>query len=133
MSAMTVIQLATAAVGGLLILLNAFHLSIGSIRLHHALSTETIAGRLVDPLRIGWVMSGCLNLLLGLILLLLLPDLAAASIVAWKVATAISIGLIVLGIAAVAVTRGHYGLLAFSLFGSLLLVPLLLWRSLFHA
>lgn len=133
MSAMTVIRLVTAAIGGLLVLLNVFHLSIGLIRLHRALSTEPIAARLVDPLKIGWVMSGCWNLLLGLILLWLLPDLAAGSIAAWKVATAISVGLIVVGIAAVAMTRGHYGLLAFSLFGLLLLVPLLLGRSLFHS
>ena len=133
MSPMTVIRLAAAAVGSLLVLLNAFHLSIGLVRLHRALSTETIAARLIDPLKLGWVMSGCLNLLLGLILLSLLPDLAAGSLVAWKVAMAIGIGLVALGIAAVAVTRGHYGLLTFSIFGLLLLVPLLSWRSLFHS
>lgn len=132
MAPLTVIRLTAGIVGGLLVLLNGLHLTFGFVRLNQALATESISARLADPLKTGWIISGCVNLILGLVLLWLLPDLASASPVAWKVAVVIALGLVALGLAAVLATGRHFGLLAFSFLGLSLLVPLLLWRSLFH-
>jgi hypothetical protein len=128
MAPTAVVRLAAGIVGGLLVILNSAHLTIGLIRLHRALGEEPISTRLADPLKTGWVMSGTLCLFSGALLLFLLPDLAVGSYAAWKAAAVTASGLVLLGVAAVLATGRHFGLLLLSVMGLAVLVPLLVWR-----
>lgn len=132
MNGLAVIRAIAGSVGGLLVVLNALQLTFGFVRLHRALGTENIPQRFADALRTGWVISGTVGILLGIVLLCLLPDLGSASRLAWRVTTVIAAGLVVLGVLAVLATGRHFGLLFFSAMGLSLLVPLLVRRSLFH-
>ena len=132
MAPITVIRVITGVVGGLLVALNGLHLTFGLARLYRAIGEEGVSTRLADALKTGWVISGCANLLLGLLLLALLPDLGAGSPAAWKAAAITAVGLVVIGVAAVLATGRHLGLLLFSAMGLALLIPLLIWRSHFQ-
>ena len=129
MAPIAVIRVIAGMVGGLLVALNALHLTFGLARMYRAVGEESVSARLGDALKTGWVISGCANLVLGILLLALLPDLGTANPAAWKAATITAVGLVVIGVAAVLATGRHIGLLLFSAMGLALLIPLLIWRS----
>ena len=127
-----VIRGVAATVGSLLLLLNALHLTVGFVRLRRALAAEPIVPRFDDALRTAWLYLGAMGFMSGAMLLWLLPDLGAGSIGAWKGAAGIAGLLIAGGVASYAATRKHPGMLALSVMGLALLVPLLIYRSQFH-
>lgn len=119
-------------VGILLLVLNAFHMTFGFIRLRRALAAEPIPPRFDDALRTAWLYLGTMGFSAGALLLWLLPDLGAGAMSAWKGATAIAGLLIASGIASYVATRKHPGMLFLSVLGLALLIPLIMFRPHFH-
>ena len=113
------------AVGALLVLLNAMHVTVGFARLRRALAAEPIQPRFDEALRTAWLYLGMLGLAVGALLLWIAPDAAAGDRVAWRVGVAIGAALVATGIGAFLATRRHPGLLVLSVFGLALLIPLL--------
>lgn len=120
------------AVGALLVILNALHLTLGFARLLHALETEPIPLRFAEALKTAWLYAGTFGLASGLMLCWLSSDAAAGSSVARKAGMAIGVTLIAAGAAAYFATGKHPGLLFLSVFGVVVLVPLLVYRTHFQ-
>lgn len=118
-------------IGVLLVALNAFHLTLGMAGMRQAVSDEAVAPRIAEALAIAWVYMGCINLILGLLLLWLIPDLSAGRIGAWKAAIGVGAALVVVGVASFVTAGSHPGLLLFSLFGLVVLGPLIALRGYF--
>ena len=119
-------------VGALLIVLNTFHLTVGFVRLQKALLAESIPQRFAEALKTAWLYVGTLGLVFGVLLLWTAGQAAAGDPVAWKVGTSIGVALVLTGVASFLATGKHPGLLVVSLFGLVLLIPLLLFRSHFR-
>ena len=127
-----IIRWSFRAVGLLLILLNAFHLTLGFVRLQRALAAETIAPRFEEALKTAWLYLGTTGLALGVMLLWLSADAAAGDPVAWKAGMTIAAALIVVGVASFLATGKHPGLLLLCLFGLAVAIPLLVFREHFR-
>lgn len=119
-------------VGALLVVLNAFHLSVGFARVRRALESQPIPERFADALKTAWLYLGTMGVVLGVLLCWLAADAAAGSPVAWKAGVAIGVGLVAVGVASFFATGRHPGFLVLSVFGLAVLVPLLVYRAYFR-
>src|SRR5215210_1514318 len=119
-------------IGGVLILLNALHLTVGFARLQRALTEEPIPDRFAEPLKTAWLYLGSVSLLLGVLLLWLLPEIQLGRPAAWKAVVWVGLALVATGISAYLATRNHPGLLFLCLLGLVLLIPLLYYRDHFQ-
>ena len=123
---MTLIRWSVIVVAAALILLNFVQITVGFSRLSRALEVEPIPQRFADPLRTAWLYLATLGLSIGILLLWLLPNLLRGDSGAWKATLGIGFGLVATGIASFLATRRHPGMLALSVLGLVLVVPLLL-------
>lgn len=126
MQGASIVRWSFLGVGILLVILNAFHLTAGFVRVRHALDAQPIPPRFADALQTAWLYLGSMGLAFGVILCWCASDAAAGSIVAWKIGMTIGVALIATGVAAYLATGKHPGLLFLSVLGVVILIPLIL-------
>ena len=113
------------AVGGLQLLANLATLIRGPLRIRAELQAGALSERFADLLSVSWVYGGVANLCIAALLIILSSPLREGSALAWRVATAIGLYYVVVGMATYLFgVRKHPGLLVFVLLGLVLLVPL---------
>ena len=118
---------AALAVGGFQVLANGALLARGLSRIPAELVQESASPRLANLLRTSWIYGVLANLCLSAVLLLIASPLGKADPVAQRVALAIAVYYLVVGVATFSFAPGRQrGLLVFSLLGAVLGATVLL-------
>ena len=121
---------AAIAVGAFQVLANGALLGRGVSRLPAELLKESATPRLANLLRTSWIYGMLANLCVSGLLLLIAPALGRADPVARRVALAIAVYYLAVGVATFSFAPGRqHGLLVFSLLGAVLAAAVLLSRS----
>lgn len=118
---------AALAVGGFQVLANGALLARGLSRIPAELVQESASPRLANLLRTSWIYGVLANLCVSAVLLLIASPLGKADPVAQRVALAIAVYYLVVGVATFSFAPGRQrGLLVFSLLGAVLGATVLL-------
>ncbi len=115
-------------VGGLLCVVGVLHDIVNIPSLRRALARGEIAERLGAQLVANVALAGLALALLGVLLLLIAPDLAKGKYAAWRIGIVIGLFLVLSGVAAYLWLPRERVLIASAL-GGLLCGPLLIWRK----
>jgi hypothetical protein len=115
-------------VGGLLCMVGVFHDIVNIPFYMRALARGEIAEKMGPQLMANVALAGLALALLGLLLILIAPDLAKGKRTAWQLGIVIGLFLVLTGVAAY-LWLPKEGVLIFSALGGLLCGPLLLWRK----
>jgi hypothetical protein len=131
MSPQEVARTAALVTGGLQFLANAASLARGPLRIRAELQAGNLSERFADLLGVAWTYGCVANLFIAVLLFLLAGPLRDGSVLAWRIAAGVGAYYVLVGAATYALgVRRHPGLLAFILFGLLLLIPL--WSARAH-
>jgi hypothetical protein len=118
---------AALAVGGFQVLANGALLARGLTRVPAALVKESASPRLANLLRTSWIYGVLANLCVSAVLLLIASALGKGDLVAQRVALAIAVYYLVVGVATFSFAPGRqHGLLVFSLLGAVLAAAVVL-------
>ena len=129
MSAAFSLRLTTNSVAAIFAILNILHLAYGLPRLRARIAAGEVSAGLATPFTIAWLYVGLSGLALSILLFVAAPGIASGNDVARKIVVTIALTLVVLGMSAFAVARQHPGLLIISLFGIVLLIPVVAFRA----
>ena len=130
MASPDVARYAALAVGGFQVLANSALLARGLSRIPAELLKEGATPRLANLLRTSWVYGVLANLCVSGLLLLIAAALGKSDPVAQRVALAIAVYYVVVGVATFSFAPGRqHGLLVFSLLGLVLGAAVLLSRA----
>ena len=127
MASPDIARYAALAVGGFQVLANGALLARGLRRIPAELVQESASPRLANLLRTSWIYGVLANLCVSGVLLLIASPLGKADPVAQRVAFAIAVYYLVVGVSTFSFAPGRQrGLLVFSLLGAVLGVAVLL-------
>jgi hypothetical protein len=115
-------------VGGLLCVVGVLHDIVNIPSLTRALARGEIAERMGPQLVANVALAGLALALLGVLLLLIGPDLAKGKHAAWRIGIVIGLFLVLSGVAAY-LWQPRARVLIFSALGGLICGPLLIWRK----
>jgi lysylphosphatidylglycerol synthetase-like protein (DUF2156 family) len=112
-----------------LLIIGIVHCIVNVAGMRRAIARGDIAARFGDPVLFNAAFSGLFMSLFGLVLFLLLPGLRVGSKQACRVAAAIGILFVLLGLVGFIRVPTKPLVLIFLFFGVLLIAPILIWRS----
>lgn len=116
------------AVGGLLFVVGILHDLVNIPSLTRAIARGDIAARMGPELIANVTLAGLALALLGVLLVLIAPELAKGKHAAWRIGVVIGLFLVLSGVAAY-LWLPRAPVLVFSAMGALLCGPLLMWRN----
>src|SRR5438552_3101689 len=111
-----------------LVIIGILHTIVNVSGSRRAIAQGEISARLGDSVLVNAAFSGVAMSMLGVLVLLVLPGLRAGSRQAARLATAVGILVSVLGVAGYLWVPTRPSVLIFLFFGTLLAVPILIWR-----
>jgi hypothetical protein len=121
---------AALAVGGLQVLANGALLARGLSRLPAEIAKEAATPRIANLLRTSWIYGVLANLCVSGLLLLIAAALGKSDPIAQRVALAVAVYYVAVGVATFSFAPGRqHGLLVFSLLGAVLAAAVLLSKS----
>jgi len=125
------VHTAAIVVGSLQLLANAAILVRGPLRIRAELQAGNVSERFADLLSVAWTYGGVANLCIPFLLFVVAGPLRQGSNLAWRVTYVIAVYYLLVGAATYLLgVRRHPSLLAFVVFGLVLLVPL--WTARTH-